>query len=66
MRVPVESSGKPWHEYDVGRVCSEWGVGADCGLAEEEVARRRERYGPNRIRGRRGPGPLRRTTSRRR
>lgn len=60
MRVPVESSGKPWHEYDVARVCSEWGVGSDRGLAEEEVARRRERYGPNRIQGRRGPGPLRR------
>lgn len=60
MRGPVESSGKPWHEYDVGRVCRELGVGADCGLPEEEVARRRERYGPNRIQGRRGPGPLRR------
>jgi magnesium-transporting ATPase (P-type) len=47
-----------WHELPADEVLHRLAVDGAQGLDEEEVARRRERHGPNRLTPRKGKGPI--------
>jgi len=48
------SAAKPWHHVHSAEVLRLLGVDVATGLAADEVARRQEEFGPNRVTARRG------------
>jgi Ca2+-transporting ATPase len=48
----------PWHHLPADKVLAHWTTRAEVGLDAEEVARRRAKYGPNRLTPHHGHGPL--------
>lgn len=58
MNETASSSTPQWHSPPVDAVAQHWAVSPETGLDEAEVARRRERFGLNRLPEARPRGPL--------
>ncbi len=48
-------TGRPWHRHSADEVTAALGVEVKTGLSSEEVTRRRQEFGANRVTARRGP-----------
>src|SRR3954447_24876846 len=49
IEKPPARTGLPWHSLTADEVCRELDVNPDVGLTQQEVTRRREQYGPNKL-----------------